>query len=136
MTARLERELLQKNKQGLEINQGLFVAHVLAHPRAGFHLIHSMSQPTSGALARLEDLRRSGSVDLGSVRVDRDGDVGYVTTQNHAHLNSEDDGTTMALETAVDLVLLDDAIQVGSSAVRPAPTRSTQADGSSGQVST
>ena len=30
-----ERELLQKDKQGLEIEQGFFFAHVLAHPRSG-----------------------------------------------------------------------------------------------------
>src|SRR5690349_7080705 len=27
-----ERELLQKDKEGLEIDQGVFLAHVLAHP--------------------------------------------------------------------------------------------------------
>ena len=108
-----ERELLQKDKQGLEINQGVFVAHVLAHRRSGFHLMHAMSQPTPGAIARLEDFRRSGSVDLGPIRVDRDGDIGYVTVQNHAFLNSEDDASTAALEVAVDLVLLDDGILVG-----------------------
>ncbi len=108
-----ERELLQKDKRGLEINQGVFVAHVLAHERTGFHLIHSMSQPTAEALALLEGFRRDGQADLGPLRVDRDGDVGYVTIQNHAHLNSEDDASVVALEVAVDLVLLDDAIRVG-----------------------
>ena len=109
----VERELLQKDKQGLEIDQGVFLAHVLAHPRCGPHLVHAMAQPRAEALAALEELRRTGSVDLGVVRVDRDGEVGYVTTQNHAFLNSEDDPSVAALETAVDLVLLDDAIAVG-----------------------
>ena len=108
-----ERELLQRDKQGLEINQGIFVAHVLAHPRSGFHLIHSMAQPTQRAISHLDDLRRSGSVDLGPIRVDREGDIGHVTIQNHAFLNSEDDASTAALEVAVDLVLLDDEIRVG-----------------------
>lgn len=108
-----EREHLQKDKQGLEIAQGIFVAHVLAHPRAGFHLMHSMSQPTAEALERLEELRHGGSVDLGPMRVDREGDIGHVTVQNHAFLNSEDDVSTAALEVAIDLVLLDDAIRVG-----------------------
>jgi thioesterase DpgC len=108
-----ERGLLQKHKQGLEISQGIFVAHVLAHPRAGFHLMHSMSQPTGEAVARLEEFRRTGSVDLGPMRVDRDGDIGHVTVQNHAFLNSEDDASTAALEVAVDLVLLDESIRVG-----------------------
>ena len=108
-----ERRLLQKDKQGLEIDQGLFVSHVLAHPRCGPHLMHAMSQPTAAALERLEELRRTGSVDLGPMRVDRDGAVGTVTIQNHAFLNSEDDASTAALEVAVDLVLLDDAIAIG-----------------------
>ena len=108
-----EQELLQKDKAGLEINQGLFVAHVLAHERTGFHLMHSMSQPTAAALALLDDFRRDGQADLGPIRVDRDGEIGHVTIQNHAHLNSEDDVSVAALEVAVDLVLLDDAIGVG-----------------------
>ncbi|HET6171991.1 MAG TPA: enoyl-CoA hydratase/isomerase family protein [Gaiellales bacterium] len=108
-----ERELLQKDKQGLEINQGIFVAHVLAEPQAGFHLLHSMSQPTAEAVARLAEFQRGGSVDLGPMRVDREDDIGHVTVQNHAFLNSEDDASTAALEVAIDLVLLDDSIRVG-----------------------
>src|SRR3954466_10882891 len=108
-----ERELLQKDKQGLEIDQGVFLAHVLAHPRCGPHLVHAMAQPKAEALERLEELRSTGSVDLGVARVDRDGEVGLITTQNHKFLNSEDDPSVAALETAVDLVLLDDAIPVG-----------------------
>src|SRR4051812_46275369 len=108
-----ERELLQKDKQGLEIDQGVFLAHVLAHPRCGPHLVHAMAQPKAEALERLAELRSAGSVDLGVARVDRDGDVGLITTQNHKFLNSEDDPSVAALETAVDLVLLDDAISVG-----------------------
>jgi (3,5-dihydroxyphenyl)acetyl-CoA 1,2-dioxygenase len=108
-----ERELLQKDKQGLEIDQGVFLAHVLAHPRCGPHLVHAMAQPKPEAVALLDELRRTGSVDLGVARVDRDGGVGLITTQNHAFLNSEDDPSVAALETAVDLVLLDDAIAVG-----------------------
>jgi thioesterase DpgC len=108
-----ERELLQKDKQGLEIDQGVFLAHVLAHPQCGPHLVHAMAQPKAEALASVDELRRAGSVDLGVVRVDRVGEVGLITTQNHAFLNSEDDPSVAALETAVDLVLLDDAISVG-----------------------
>src|ERR671925_714423 len=98
-----ERELLQKDKQGLEIDQGIFLAHVLAHARCGPHLVHAMAQPKAEALELLDELRASGSVDLGVVRVDRDGEIGLVTTQNHAFLNSEDDPSVAALETAVDL---------------------------------
>lgn len=83
-----ERERLQKDKLGLEIDQGTFIAQVLAHPRAGAHLIHAMSQPRPEAAAQLEELRREGGVDLGPMRVDRDGRMGVVSIQNHAFLNS------------------------------------------------
>jgi (3,5-dihydroxyphenyl)acetyl-CoA 1,2-dioxygenase len=108
-----ERARLQKDKLGLEIEQGDFVARVLAHPRAGPHLLYAMSQPRPEAKDLLDELRRTGCVDLGPIRVDRSGSVGVVTIQNHAFLNSEDDVSTQAMEVAVDLVLLDDSIDVG-----------------------
>jgi (3,5-dihydroxyphenyl)acetyl-CoA 1,2-dioxygenase len=108
-----ECQLPQKEKVGLEIDQGIFLAHLLAHPRCGAHLVHAMSQPKPQALAALAEFRRSGALDLGPVRVDRRGHVGHVTLQNHAFLNAEDGAWAAALETAVDLVLLDDAIEIG-----------------------
>jgi thioesterase DpgC len=108
-----ERTHAQKDKAGLEIAQGDFIARVLADPRCGTHLITAMSQPLPEALAALERFRRDGSIDLGPMRVDRDGPVGIVTNQNHGCLNAEDDASTRAMEIAVDLVLLDDAIEVG-----------------------
>jgi thioesterase DpgC len=89
------------------------VADVLADERCGLHLIGAMARPKAEALARLDEFRRDGAVDLGPIRVDRRGSIGHVTIQNHAFLNSEDDDSTAAFETAVDLVLLDDAITVG-----------------------
>ena len=55
----------------------------------------------------------SGFADLGEAKVERKGKVGHVTLTNPKFLNAEDDRATAALETAVDLVLLDDAIEVG-----------------------
>ncbi len=108
-----ERQHRQQDKVGLEIDQGVFVSHVLARPDIGAHLLHAMAQPLPEARSRLDELQRAGSVDLGPMRVDRRGNVGHVTIQNHAVLNAEDDASTRALEVAVDLVLLDDAIDVG-----------------------
>jgi thioesterase DpgC len=53
-----ERELPQRDTRGREIEQGAFIAQVLAEPQTGIHLIESMSRPTAEALARLEGLRR------------------------------------------------------------------------------
>ncbi|MDR3421672.1 MAG: enoyl-CoA hydratase/isomerase family protein [Xanthobacteraceae bacterium] len=109
-----ERALLRQSaKEGRELDQGLFIAHVLADERRGMHLIHAMLKPKREALEQLAKFRRSGFVDLGEAKAERKGKIGYVTLTNTKFLNAEDDRATAALETAVDLVLLDDAIEVG-----------------------
>ncbi len=108
-----ERERPQKDKDGVEIDQGIFLAHVLAQPLAGRHLMWSMQRPRADSVALLDDFQRTGAADLGTARVDRQGNVGHVTLQNHAYLNAEDDDSNAAVERAVDLVLLDPQIQVG-----------------------
>ena len=109
-----ERALKQQSaKEGYEIDQGLFVAQILADERTGMHLIHAMLKPKREALDRLPEFRRSGALDIGEVRVERKGKIGTVIHNNPKFLNAEDDIATAALETAVDLVLLDDSIEVG-----------------------
>ncbi len=109
-----ERALRQQSaKQGREIDQGLFIGQILADERCGMHLIHAMLKPKREALERLAEFRRSGFADLGEAKAERKGKIGHVTLTNAKFLNAEDDRATAALETAVDLVLLDDAIEVG-----------------------
>jgi len=100
-------------KEGLEIDQGLFLAYALADERCGMHLIHSMMRPKREAQELLAEFKRAGTVKIGHTTVRRDGNVGLVTHSNPDFLNAEDDGATAALEIAVDLVLLDDRIQIG-----------------------
>lgn len=100
-------------KEGIELAQGLLVGHVLADPRAGRHLIDAMLRPLPAALERLEELRATGKVDLGPVRVARRGRAGLLELSNPRHLNAEDDITLGPTECAVDLILLDPAIEVG-----------------------
>jgi thioesterase DpgC len=108
-----EREHLQGDKDGAEIAQGLLLAHVLASPRAGAHLVWAMLRPTAQALERLDELRATGEVDLGRALVRREGVAGIVELRNPRHLNAEDDATLPATEAAVDLVLMDPEIEVG-----------------------
>ncbi len=108
-----ERGRLQGDKEGLEIAQGLLLAHVLAAPRAGAHLVWAMLRPTPLALEHLDELRASGEADLGGAHVRRDGVAGIVELRNPRHLNAEDGSTLAATEAAVDLVLLDPDIEVG-----------------------
>lgn len=100
-------------KEGREIDQGLFVAHVLADPRCGIHLVHAMLRPKREAEERLAEFKRTGRVEIGATTVERKGNVGIVTHGNPQFINAEDDGAMAAMETAVDLALLDDRIQVG-----------------------
>ena len=109
-----ERALMEQSaKEGREIDQGLFIAQVLADERCGMHLIHAMLKPRREALELIAEFRRTGFADLGGAKVERKGKVGHVTLTNTKFLNAEDDRATAALETAVDLVLLDDGIEVG-----------------------
>jgi enoyl-CoA hydratase/carnithine racemase len=98
---------LQRDKDGVEIDQGIFVSAVLACPRAGRHLCHAMLLPRAEAIARLPELDRSGRVDLGAAEVFRKGRASYVIAKNPRHLNAEDDSTIDATEIAVDLAILD-----------------------------
>ena len=108
-----ERGLAQAEKEGAELDQGLFLAHVLARPRAGLHLVHAMLRPRREALDLLDGLKRTGAADLGLAHVERRGRIGHLELRNPRFLNAEDDGATAALEIGVDLVLLDPEIDVG-----------------------
>jgi (3,5-dihydroxyphenyl)acetyl-CoA 1,2-dioxygenase len=101
------------DKQGLEIAQGIFLAHVLAAPAAGAHLVWSMLRPTAEALERLDDFRATGVADLGAAHLRREGRAGVLELRNPRHLNAEDETTLAVTEVAVDLALLDPEIEVG-----------------------
>jgi thioesterase DpgC len=102
-----EAPLLQKDKRGVEIRQGLFLSAVLSHPVAGNHLCHAMLLPLAGSLARVEEFEEKGSIDLGGARVDREGKAAVVTMNNPRFLNAEDESTLEPLEMAIDIALLD-----------------------------
>ncbi|MFJ2955486.1 enoyl-CoA hydratase/isomerase family protein [Streptomyces sp. NPDC087270] len=105
--------LAQADKDGSEIDQGIFVRGVLRAPTAGRHLLTSMLQPSPRALDLLPRFRRTDRMDLGSVRVERRGTAAHLTVTNGYCLNAEDNALGDAMETAVDLALCDDRIKVG-----------------------
>ncbi|MGH7125716.1 MAG: enoyl-CoA hydratase/isomerase family protein, partial [Stellaceae bacterium] len=103
----VESERSQRDKDGHEVDQGIFLSRVLAHPTAGAHLCHAMLLPTVGALDRLDTFRTRGSLDLGAATVERRGSAAVVTMRNPRYLNAEDETTVDAVEIAVDLAILD-----------------------------
>jgi thioesterase DpgC len=107
-----EAALIQRDKEGLEIDQGIFVSAVLANPQAGRHLCHAMLLPHAGTAERFSEMEKSGRVDLGAAEVFRKGEASFVIQKNPRHLNAEDDTTLDAAEIAVDLAILDSRTQI------------------------
>ncbi|MFB6394351.1 (3,5-dihydroxyphenyl)acetyl-CoA 1,2-dioxygenase DpgC [Polymorphospora lycopeni] len=107
-----ERALPQRDKEGREIDQGLFFRGLLRSPSAGAHLLESMRRPTARAVELLPRLRSEGGLNLGPVALHCDAGVARLTMQNLHCLNAEDDAQVAAMETAVDLALLHDDVRV------------------------
>ncbi|MEU0562522.1 (3,5-dihydroxyphenyl)acetyl-CoA 1,2-dioxygenase DpgC [Dactylosporangium sp. NPDC006015] len=108
-----ERGRSQAAKEGHEIDQGIFFNRVLGSRASGPHLLDAMLRPTARALEAGPEFARTGTVDLGSVRVERRGAAAHVTMCRDDCLNAEDGRQVDDMETAVDLVLLDPATEVG-----------------------
>ena len=99
--------LMQSEKDGIEVDQGIFLAHALALPEAGMHLCEAMLRPKQESIARVDEFVRSGVIDFGPARVERQGKAAVVTVQNPRFLNAEDDDTLGDTETATDIAILD-----------------------------
>ncbi|KUN95725.1 enoyl-CoA hydratase [Streptomyces caeruleatus] len=108
-----ERGRPQAHKEGHELDQGIFFSRVLRSPQAGPHLLDAMLRPTPRARALLPEFLETGSIDLGSVRMERTGAVARLTMCRDDALNAEDNAQVDDMETAVDLALLDPAVEVG-----------------------
>jgi len=107
-----EAGLLQSDKDGAEIDQGIFFAHVMAHQKAGAHLCHAMLLPKPESLARLPEYAAKGAIDFGTAAIVRRGKASVVLLKNPRYLNAEDETTLANVETAVDLAILDPDTQV------------------------
>lgn len=107
-----ESGLLQADKDGVEIDQGLMFNRLLALPEEGRHLCHAMLLPRAGSREALARFRREGALDLGTARLSRRGKAAVLTLDNARYLNAEDDSTLDAMETATDVCILDPDSQV------------------------
>ncbi len=107
-----EAEHPQGEKDGAEIDQGIFLAHVLANETAGMHLCHAMLNPKAESIERGREFVRNGMIDFGPARVERLGKSAVVTVHNPRFLNAEDDDTLDDTETATDIAILDPASEI------------------------
>src|SRR6185312_556374 len=102
-----EAGLLQRDKKGLEIDQGILLSHILADERAGAHLCHAMLLPHPESNEAAARFARDGVLDLGAATVTRRGRAVHVEMRNPRYLNAEDQGTIDAMEVAIDVATLD-----------------------------
>jgi (3,5-dihydroxyphenyl)acetyl-CoA 1,2-dioxygenase len=107
-----EAEKLQSDKDGIEVDQGIFFANILALPQSGMHFCHAMLLPKEQSRARLSELQTKGAIDFGTAAIERRGKASFVYLKNPRFLNAEDDATLTNVETAVDLALLDPATEI------------------------
>ena len=102
-----ENILPQRDKDGIEIDQGLFVARVLAHATCGMHLCHAMLLPHPQALEYSRRFAADGTLALAGATLTRRGKAALVTMRNPRFINAEDETTLDGLEIAVDVATLD-----------------------------
>jgi thioesterase DpgC len=107
-----EDGLIQRDRSGLEIDQGLFLSAVLRHESCGRHLCHAMLLPRAEAQSLLAQFEREGRVELSGASVHRSGKAAVVTQNNPRFLNAEDQTSLDAAEICVDLALLDRASEI------------------------
>ncbi|TVT07527.1 enoyl-CoA hydratase/isomerase family protein [Amycolatopsis bartoniae] len=108
-----ERARPQAEKEGREIDQGIFLRGVLRAPKAGPHLLDAMLRPTPRALELLPEFAGTGLVEMAAVRLERRDGVAHLTLCRDDCLNAEDAQQVDDLETAVDLTLLDPSVRIG-----------------------
>lgn len=112
-TMAAEEQLAQGEKEGWEIDQGIFFHEVLRSPVSGCHLLQAMLRPTTRARSLLGQFTQTGAVELGTVKLTREDSVAYLTMSNGRYLNAEDNQLIDDMESAIDLALLDDQVTVG-----------------------
>jgi thioesterase DpgC len=99
--------LVQRDKEGHEIDQGILLSHVLGHEDAGRHLCHAMLLPRGDVAEHIDRLAVDGKLDLGPITLSRRGKAIHLVANNPRYLNAEDQTTIDAMETAVDVATLD-----------------------------
>jgi thioesterase DpgC len=108
-----ERQRAQADKEGREIDQGIFFRELLRLPDIGRHIAEAMLRPTRRAQELLPAFRARSELSLPTVHIRRVDVAAHITICNNECLNAEDDNLVADMETAVDVALLDPNVQVG-----------------------
>jgi thioesterase DpgC len=107
-----ENGLQQKDKDGLEIDQGIFLSHVLGDKACGLHLCHAMLLPRAEAAEHSRQFRQDGKIEFAGATLERRGKAAQITMRNPRYLNAEDEATLDGLEIAIDVATLDPSTDI------------------------
>jgi thioesterase DpgC len=107
-----ESAIAQGEKDGLEVDQGVFLSQVLNDPLSGAHLCHAMLLPRAESQELLPGFIKTGKIKLDGAHLERQGKASVLTMRNPQYLNAEDEGTLEGLEITVDLALLDPQTEI------------------------
>jgi thioesterase DpgC len=107
-----EDGIVQRQKEALEIDQGLLVSAILGSERSGRHLCQAMLLVRPEAEDLLPKYLQDGVIELAGASVRRKGKSALVTLSNPRFLNAEDQTTLDGTEICVDLALLDPEAEV------------------------
>ncbi len=108
----IESALIQSEKDGVEVDQGIFLAQMLAVPVTGMHLCDAMLQPKQESLELCATFIKDGAIDFGAAKIERQGKAAVVTMNNPRFLNAEDADSFDDTETAVEIAILDPMSEV------------------------
>ena len=104
--------IAQGEKDGLEVDQGIFLSQVLGDPQAGAHLCHAMLLPKAESHDLLPGFVKTGKINFAGAQLERRGKACVLTMCNPKYLNAEDESTLDGMEIAVDLALLDPQTEI------------------------
>jgi thioesterase DpgC len=107
-----ESALMQSEKDGVEVDQGIFLSHVLSKSDAGMHFCQAMLLPKFEAIERSAEFIKHNVIDFGPAKIERQGKAAIVTIKNPRFLNAEDDDTLDDSETAADIAILDPTSEI------------------------
>jgi len=107
-----EDGMLQGEKAGLEIDQGILLSAWLRSAQSGRHLCHAMLLARDESIDLLPKFMKEGRAEFPGASIERRGKAAIVTYKNPRFLNAEDQATLDGMEICVDLALLDARIEV------------------------
>ncbi len=107
-----EAGLLQGQKAGLEIDQGVLLSAWLRSEQSGRHLCHAMLLPRDESIEQLPKYVREGRAEFPGASIERRGKAAIITYKNPRFLNAEDQTTLVGMEICVDLALIDGQVEV------------------------